>query len=232
MDEPNGDRSCAPTYLLSQFAKSEVTVALSGDGGDELFGGYTRYFIDSTEWPVLASPAAATHYYGKRLPVYAEAAHGAVIDAEHASAGVLFKTHQPLHALRALDFNRYLPGCVLSKMDRMSMQHSLEVRTPFLEPQLMDIARKLPAQYLMNSKLGKLVLREIAGRYLPREVALAPKRGFGMPKGVFAQNGKAIAEMLEEATPHCERVGMPRPPGNANAVWAYIVLGQWLRSVS
>jgi asparagine synthetase B (glutamine-hydrolysing) len=117
-------------------------------------------------------------------------------------------------------------------MDRMSMQHSLEVRTPFLEPQLMDIARKLPSQYLMNSKMGKLVLREIAARYLPREVALAPKRGFGMPKGVFSQNSRVIAEMFEEAAPHCERVGFPKPPNNFNAIWAYCVLGNWLRSVA
>jgi asparagine synthase (glutamine-hydrolysing) len=220
MDEPNGDRSCVPTYLLAGFAKQHVTVALSGDGGDELFGGYTRY---------AAAPASAGDYYSRCLPVYGlSAATQGEIDA----ADVLFRTHEPLHALRALDFNRYLPGCVLSKMDRMSMRHSLEVRTPFLEPQLMDIARKLPSQYLMNSKMGKLVLREIAARYLPKEVALAPKKGFGMPKGVFQQNGRAIEEMLEEAAPHCERVGMPKPPNNANARWAYIVLGQWLRSVA
>jgi asparagine synthetase B (glutamine-hydrolysing) len=121
---------------------------------------------------------------------------------------------------------------VLSKMDRMSMQHSLEVRTPYLSPDLLDIARKLPAAYLMNGQMGKLVLREIAGRYLPREVALAPKRGFGMPKGVFNGNARVMAEMYEDAKPHCDRVGMPTPPNNTNAIWAYVVLGQWLRSVA
>jgi asparagine synthase (glutamine-hydrolysing) len=234
MDEPNGDRSCVPTYLLAGFAKQHVTVALSGDGGDELFGGYGRYF----HWDAKTPPEfGADVYYRHLLPVYGPdepffLADTLPIHDEMASAATLFHTHEPLHALRALDFNRYLPGCVLSKMDRMSMQHSLEVRTPFLEPQLMDIARKLPSQYLMNSKMGKLVLREIAARYLPREVALAPKRGFGMPKGVFSQNSRVIAEMFEEAAPHCERVGFPKPPNNFNAIWAYCVLGNWLRSVA
>jgi asparagine synthase (glutamine-hydrolysing) len=221
MDEPNGDRSCVPTYLLAGFAKQFVTVALSGDGGDELFGGYGRYFGVCHD---------ATDYYSRFLSVY-----GIVdgIDDELDAADVLIDTHDDsLHALRALDFNRYLPGCVLPKMDRMAMQHSLEVRTPYLEPQLMEIARKLPAAYLMNGQMGKLVLREIAGRYLPRDVALAPKRGFGLPKGVFAQNGKAMAEMYEEAGPWCERVGFPKPPNNNNAIWDFIVLGQWLRSVA
>ncbi len=229
MDEPNGDRSCVPTYLLAGFAKQHVTVALSGDGGDELFGGYdARYSKFSTEDP-------AGFYYGQLLPVYGVGfgiEGGDVAADELKAANLLFETHHPLNAYRLLDFNRYLPGCVLSKMDRMSMQHSLEVRTPFLEPQIMDIARKLPAAYLMNGQMGKLVLREIAGRYLPRDVALAPKRGFGMPKSVFAGNTKLMAELYEDASPHCERVGMPKPPGNINAVWAYIVLGQWLRSVA
>jgi len=220
MDEPNGDRSCAPTYLLSQFAKSEVTVALSGDGGDELFGGYGRYFGDCRD---------GAEYYNHRLPVYANSYD---CPGEISSTDVLFRTYADhIHALRALDFNRYLPGCVLSKMDRMSMQHSLEVRTPFLEPTLLDIARKLPTAYVMNGDMGKLVLREIAGRYLPRDIALAPKRGFGMPKAVFEGNQRLMAELYEDAAPHCERVGMPKPPQNINAIWAFIVLGQWVRSL-
>jgi asparagine synthase (glutamine-hydrolysing) len=220
MDEPNGDRSCVPTYLLAGFAKQFVTVALSGDGGDELFAGYGRYFHPC---------ASARDYYDRLLPVYG-VRPGAM--AEITAAEPLWQTLPSLHALRALDFNRYLPGCVLPKMDRMAMQHSLEVRTPYLEPQLMEIARKLPAAYLMNPAMGKLVLREIAGRYLPRDVALAPKRGFGMPKGVFSQNAKVMAEMYEEAKPHCDRVGFPPPPNNTNAIWAFCVLGNWLRSVA
>jgi asparagine synthase (glutamine-hydrolysing) len=219
MDEPNGDRSCLPAYLLSGFVKQHVTVALSGDGGDELFGGYGRYFHECPE---------ARTYYDRLLPVYG------VQDAHHdeiASAKIAFQTHGSLHACRLLDFNRYLPGCVLSKMDRMAMRHSLEVRTPFLSPDVLEIARTLPAAYLMNAGMGKLVLREIASKYLPHDIVVAPKRGFGTPKSVFAANSNAMAEMYEDAVPHCARVAMPKPPNNINAIWAYIVLGQWLRSL-
>ena len=74
-----------------------------------------------------------------------------------------------------------MPGAVLAKVDRMSMQHSLEVRTPFLNVELARFAERLPEKVLADGEFSKRALREVAYRYLPRDLIDMPKRGFGLP---------------------------------------------------
>ena len=144
-----------------------------------------------------------------------------------------------IHGLRQMDFAYYMPGAVLAKVDRMSMRSSLETRTPFFHESVLNEAKALPTPYLLNSKMKKLVLREIAGRYLPREVALLPKKGFGMPASVFLNNVRAVQDEVNKAL---ETLKATRFFGgrlaalkamcrvdNINAIWAFIVLGQWTR---
>ena len=90
-----------------------------------------------------------------------------------------------LNALRELDANTYLPGAVLAKVDRMSMQHSLEVRTPFLSIDVAKFAADLAADDCYARGQGKLVLKRVASRYLPAEWLARPKRGFGLPPHVW-----------------------------------------------
>lgn len=90
-----------------------------------------------------------------------------------------------LNVLRELDANTYLPGAVLAKVDRMSMQHSLEVRTPFLGIDVAKFAAELAADDCYASGQGKLVLKRVASRYLPAEWLARPKRGFGLPPHVW-----------------------------------------------
>jgi asparagine synthase (glutamine-hydrolysing) len=145
-----------------------------------------------------------------------------------------------IHGLRQLDFAYYLPGAVLAKVDRMSMRSSLETRTPFFHHAVLGEAKTLPTQYCVNSKMAKLVLREIAGRYLPREVALLPKKGFGMPASVFLNNVKAVHAEMGKAfetlkatrffSGRTKALNVMSKVDNINAIWAFIVLGQWARS--
>lgn len=208
MDEPNGDRSCVPALLVSTLARESAVVALSGDGADELFGGYSRY---------AARCDNVAAYYSKLLPVGGtEWAPGFVQSLES-----LFPHRESINVLRQIDFNHYLPG-VLAKMDRTSMQVGLEVRTPYLSPDLLDFSRRLPTQYLMRNGMGKLVLRELAAKYVDRELAGLPKTGFGMPKSVFEGNSKLIQEQIEE-------YGIKSQP-NMNALWAMIVFHQWKKA--
>lgn len=208
LDEPNADSSCMPTYLLSKFAREHVTVALSGDGGDEMFAGYGRYFStldDSGARSAGWSPGDA--YYSDRILVstekHIEELFGAVpgglashlrrlrdeVDSD--SAAPLFCR------LRKTDVENYMPGAVLPKVDRMSMQHSLEVRTPFLNVELARFAERLPVSVLYRRAKGKLVLRELAYRYLPKERIDMPKQGFGIPMSRWGKEELlGVAEQL------------------------------------
>ncbi|WP_374377218.1 asparagine synthase (glutamine-hydrolyzing) [Dongia sp.] len=218
LDEPNGDRSCVPTYLLCKYAREQVTVALSGDGGDEMFAGYDRY--GSLATTVAANPGATPAaivdaYYNQFLPVFGfDAAIAAFPEAKSTlakgldHAQILFQHpgRSTVESIRQLDFATYMPGAVLAKVDRMSMRSSLEVRTPFFHPALLAESSRLPNAYSMQSggTLKKLVLREILARNLPeairRKVAIdTPKKGFGMPASVFLNNQAAVQQEMHRA---------------------------------
>ena len=194
LDEPNADSSCMPTYLLSQFARTKVTVAVSGDGGDEMFGGYGRYFTTLDENRDQLSSGrgwrAGQAYYSSRILVsteehleelFGEVPSGLRDHLENAREQ-LNQPSSPLACrLRRTDVDNYMPGAVLPKVDRMSMRHSLEVRTPFLNTELARFAEKLPEDLLYAKNRGKLLLRELAYRHLPRKLIDLPKQGFGIP---------------------------------------------------
>lgn len=222
-DEPNGDRSCVPARLVSSCAREFVVVALSGDGADELFGGYSRYAVHCGN---------AEEYYRRLLPVGGpEWAPGFVQSLES-----LFTHRESIHALRQIDFNHYLPG-VLAKMDRTSMQVGLEVRTPYLSPDLLDFSRRLPTQYLIGN-IGKLILRQLAAKYIDRELASLPKKGFGMPKSVFEGNSRTIIQACREASETIMNLDLDpeiktkvlQSNKSMNELWAIIVFGQWAKS--
>lgn len=195
LDEPNADSSCLPTYILSQFARERVTVAVSGDGGDEMFGGYNRYFLTLEEVAKLQCNSLPIEtlgkiYYSGKILVYTEEDLERLLG--YLPIGfqkILREIRAPLRTtaepilfhLRKTDIENYMPGAVLPKVDRMSMQHSLEVRTPYLSMEIAKFANRLPLDYLCQNGKGKLILREVAYKYLPKELIDLPKKGFGLP---------------------------------------------------
>jgi asparagine synthase (glutamine-hydrolysing) len=256
LDEPNADSSCLPTYLLSAFARRHVTVAMSGDGGDEMFGGYGRYFATLDEFNrrsngELPGWQPGNVYFGNRILVSVEqhiqelfnavpsglAKHLGRLRAELDDADEL------LCAMRRSDAENYMPGAVLPKVDRMSMQHSLEVRTPFLTAEVARFAERLPDSVLVQGGRGKLVLRELAYRYLPRELIDLPKQGFGLPMSDWARTsllGVAGAMLESEDSRLREALGpnaiarfmtRQRTPGQFSTyqVWALAMLESWFR---
>lgn len=208
LDQPNGDSSCLPTYLLSEFTRRHVTVALSGDGGDELFGGYGRYrdTLNELNDPELLKrnhgfdPATATPadlYFSLRWHIWLPAqaaqllgempkATAARIDAWRA---LLNDASEPVtHRMRTIDAQLYMPGAVLAKVDRMSMQHSLEVRCPMLDVEFAETAMGLSEEDCWAPPaMTKKILKEIASDYLPEDWMNRSKKGFGLPANAWAQ---------------------------------------------
>ncbi len=251
LDEPNGDTSCLPVWLLSGFTRERVTVALSGDGGDELFGGYNRYFdtlAEDADRPSGWTPGRA--YLSDRILVTPEAQlaelFGAVPEGLSqdlaAERRFLDNADRPLiHRLRELDARHYLPGAVLPKVDRMSMQHSLEVRAPLLGLEVAHFAARLAAEDCVQAGQGKRVLKRVAERWVPRDWLDRKKRGFGLPmdgwgKAVLLPEAVSLLTAPEARLPHW----IARPALNAflaaqersfnpYRIWALFVLETWLR---
>jgi asparagine synthase (glutamine-hydrolysing) len=221
-DQPFGDSSAIPTYLLNEVARRHVTVALSGDGGDELFGGYERFaaglavdrvlrvphLIRNTgERLVGALPADAVRGRVGRIQRFATSVEEGmpwaylewisyVPDAwrrrllnmpddwardDYAQRWLASSGAQPLDRLLSLNIETYLLDDLLVKMDRMSMAHGLEVRSPFLDTALVEFASHLAPGLKVRGLSLKRVLKRAVADLLPNEILARPKRGFGVP---------------------------------------------------
>ena len=221
-DQPFGDSSAIPTYLLNEFTGREVTVALSGDGGDELFAGYERFSAGLAASRFRALPPSARGLINRTLALASADALGGRVGSlrrfgESAARGlpdayqewlVFFSEDRrrrllaepddwalrdyadvwqssagadTLDRLLNLNLRTYLLDDLLVKADRMSMAHGLEVRSPFLDTQLLDVALRLPAGHHVRGFARKRVLKGAVADLLPREIVTRRKRGFGVP---------------------------------------------------
>jgi asparagine synthase (glutamine-hydrolysing) len=216
--EPFADSSALPTHYLAQQTAASVKVALSGDGGDELFGGYDRYramnyAIPAPLRPLLRAAAALTpgshpKSAGARFKRYAAvmdlpphrryAAYTALFDLQEIAwlqygnshtRDLIAETYQrllrprdPVQAALATDRVKYLPEDLMTKVDRASMLHGLEVRSPFLDHELVQLAAGLTTRQLLNGR-SKGMLRQAFGADLPASVFNRPKMGFAVPIG-------------------------------------------------
>jgi asparagine synthase (glutamine-hydrolysing) len=245
-DEPFADYSQIPSYLVARLARQKVTVALSGDGGDELFGGYDHYVKNLRDWQSqqtvwqhcptavrrglaglmmnlgqggrrmvgpkdLADPSAAwlrakfakklrkLEKRGKRILPYdsgaalhahlrarVDRADELVIGARLVPSGLTDSSRwaavpDPVLGMMFVDFVTYLADDILTKVDRASMGVSLEVRCPLLDPAIIEFAWSVPASMRIGPNGGKLILRNLLARYVPRELFERPKKGFNVP---------------------------------------------------
>jgi asparagine synthase (glutamine-hydrolysing) len=229
-DEPFGDSSMIPTYYVCQMARGEVTVALSGDGGDELFAGYSRYqrALEEPAWDRI--PAALRRGVlgpiAEALPIdtpgrnrlYAIAHHSSLMPgyglglypyikqwlystamksdtssgngsngrgSERAVAVAELEPLDVVSRLQWLDTLDYLPDDILTKVDRASMAHSLEVRAPLLDYTLVEFMARVPATLKLSGGVSKVLFRKLLAPYLPASVFSKRKQGFAVPKGAW-----------------------------------------------
>lgn len=280
LDEPLGDGSLLPTYLLSRFTRQHVTVALGGDGGDELFAGYdpfralkgaalyTKFVPKGVHEGIrlLASRLPVSHEnisldfkikrtlmglsYPPQLwnavwmsavepnemvalfrePCPEEEVYSEAIEAWDRCA-------QPNLVDRALQFwtNLYLQDGILAKVDRASMMCSLEARSPFLDLEVANLARRIPWQLKLRDGKTKWILKRALLPLLPREIVERPKKGFGMPIGRWLREGKFDFDH-QTAFPHlnvafAEQKHAQHMSGKADErlfLWCYWLLSRWL----
>lgn len=233
-DEPYADSSAIPTYRVCELAKKHVTVALSGDGGDENYIGYRRYnlfsmeeklrsafpekfresvfgflgdhypkldwaprvFRGKTTFQALARSSANAYLHG--VSIFPEEGRNWLFsdsfnrELQGYSSREVFARHlegkefsDPLRMVQYLDFKTYLPGDILTKVDRASMAHSLEVRVPFLDHKYVEWTAGLPTSVKLKGGIGKHVLKEALRPLLPKDVLFRKKMGFAVPIDVW-----------------------------------------------
>ena len=229
-DEPFGDSSALPSFFLMQLARQHVKVALSGDGGDELFAGYRRYVFHQREENLrrILPPAIRRSIFAGLSEVYprmdwaprilrarhtlrelsADSAMGYFrnvsvtedderaalftagfrrsLQGYHSSEVVSRHWSQacdddPVAVAQYVDLKTWLPGDILTKVDRTSMAVGLEARAPMLDHRFVEWALSLPRRMKIANGSGKLVLKRAFERLVPREVLYRPKQGFSVP---------------------------------------------------
>jgi asparagine synthase (glutamine-hydrolysing) len=211
MGQPFGDSSVLPTYWVSKAVRQSATVALSGDGGDELFIGYDRYvvaprLVQYWRWmqgvplsPLYrAHPKSFLHKVARLRDMARDfsslglAAMESIFNVRQISELIGHKYQNPraclrysdpILGLRDYDLWSYLPNDLLRKVDTASMSCGLEVRCPFLDRDLARAALSAPIEQLMPGGQRKGLLRQIARKYLPKEIVDRPKMGFAIPIG-------------------------------------------------
>ena len=275
MDEPSGDPSAVALYFLSREAARQVRVVVSGEGADELFGGYCIYCEPNALHLYQKLPEQLRRKIARmasRLPNMRGRSFlirgGMTLEERFIGNANLFTaqerkkllncktraiTPQELLAgdyadaghldeasrMQYIDLLHWLPGDILQKADRMSMAHSLELRVPYLDREVFEVARRLPARYKQKGQVSKYLFRKVARRHLPAASSERRKLGFPIPLGHFLTsetgseavrkafdspaarkffNRDALEELLEGAG--CQR-------GNTNrklwAVYAFLV---------
>ena len=230
IDDPIADSSMLPTWLLSSFAREQVTVALGGDGADELFAGYDPFkALRYARWlprpfaAVLGSVAGrlpVSHAYmsfdfklkrlvrgvrqpdALRLPVwmapvdpsrfdelFSGPIHADELYSEAIEAWERSTSDDDVDRATCFFVDLYLQDNILVKIDRASMWQSLEVRSPFLDVDMVDFASRLPAALKLHGRRGKWLLRRLAERLLPADIVHRRKQGFALPVGRWLADG-------------------------------------------
>lgn len=272
VDDPLADASLVPTHQLSRFAREHVTVALSGDGGDELFYGYPTFLADgpgriaaallprflserllprAVSWLPASERNMSLHFQVERFvrglrhdrlhrhfawlgSFSPEAAHSMVLPDGAVAArrddpfpdvdawGATCAGWPAFPALSALYARLYLADGVLVKVDRASMGVALEVRSPFLDTEMVDLALSLPARWSLHGRTTKALVRRMLRGRVPDAILDRPKKGFGIPIARWLRTD--LKPLLEEhlSPARIAREGLLRPEAVAALVESHL----------
>jgi asparagine synthase (glutamine-hydrolysing) len=271
--EPFADSSAVPTFYVSERASREVKMVLSGDGGDELFGGYDSYAAVVRR--LSAADRSAAGGLRAAMARWMRPAPARGVQRLHDGSRTLFSDAQirallpgielpdrvrpPAAALpgegaltrfQAEDFKLYLHDDVLTKVDRMSMANSLEVRVPLLDHELVELAFSVPENLKVRADAGtvttKYLLKRSAERFLPCDLLHRRKQGFGVPiakwfsgalvgdlRARFEDPGNPVFGIVDRkgALDVLRPVLSGAPTGSPASAWALLMLDLWFHEV-
>jgi len=275
-DEPFADSSSYPTYLVSKIAREKVHTILSGDGGDELFCGYKRYFNCLATSRIQRIPPAIFELCRRCLPKYfrgytyctklsarfpqnyfefisyffgsemIEMLPPSLHDYYRQFRQDLLKRYlsgprgiSPMKRFQVFDLQWYLPGDILTKVDRCSMAVSLETRVPMLDHRLVELNFKINDSLKYDRIKGKTILRKILGRYFDNSFLNRPKMGFGIPLPHWFMNGSLDEDYFSAVDNVGDMLNRKYLTGLlelhkkgrvdlSSRLWNILVLGKWL----
>jgi asparagine synthase (glutamine-hydrolysing) len=286
-DGPFGDSSAIPTFLVSELARRQVTVALNGDGGDEVFAGYPRFqgamaaevvprplarlgravarrlpeprgyhhplrraqrFFGAAALPLLPRLREWTSVFGADLGRLLRPELRAAVGRLDFPAEVLAQAAggSALRRVLYVNFATYLPGDLLVKMDRTSMAHGLETRSPLLDTALIEYVAALPDRLKLRGTTTKWILKQAFADMVPAAILARPKRGFGVPLGAWFRGelrdylrdmltsptarARAYVEPAYVATLVDEHLAARHDHGHR--LWALLTFEVWLRAMT
>lgn len=217
-DEPHANPSNVPLYFLSEMTRKHVTVALSGEGADEVFGGNDTYMVTDKDKKYRKLPAGLRHaigkwalerpwFHGRKFLVknglapeeyyvgpafiFGEGEKDKVLQEKYLKGKTWKEIIAPIYEkvkdkdditkMKYCDFHLWLPEDLLLKADKMTMAHSIELRVPFLDKEVMNLAQTIPSNMESRDNTTKYILRKTANEVLPDEWATRPKWGFPVP---------------------------------------------------
>ncbi|MBL8571878.1 MAG: asparagine synthase (glutamine-hydrolyzing) [Phreatobacter sp.] len=238
MDDPAADYAIVPTWHLAKAARAAgLKVVLSGEGGDELFGGYGRYRAVMRPW-WLGGRAMRRRGNLQTLDILREPSRGWRDGVEAADVAARTDGRTRLQVAQALDSADWLSNDLLAKLDRCLMAHGIEGRTPFLDPVVADAAFRLPDGLKIRNGLGKWILRRWLAGALPASEPMARKRGFTVPVAtwILAEGARlgplvarqpGIAEIARPGT--IERLFTRGGKREGFAAWTLLFYALWHR---
>jgi asparagine synthase (glutamine-hydrolysing) len=208
LDDPTMDYAIIPSWFLARRARQDVKVVLTGEGGDEIFGGYPRYRQATLPWWRGGQTMWAGGSFDKvpvlrtRPAAWRDGIAAAEIRAAEGGRSTLA-------AAQALDMADWLPHDLLLKLDRCMMAHSVEGRTPFLDSGVMAAGYRLPDHMKLRRGMGKWILRKWLEKNQPAARPFAPKSGFTVPIGTWIKAQGTRLGPLVAAQPGVAEIAHP-----------------------
>ena len=236
-DEPFGDSSAIPTLLVSELASKDVKVVLSADGGDEIFGGYSKYSTSINAYRKInsipnfilklldASPDSLINQllnfslqrklnneHVKKLKKIIKSnslldlsmtlgknPQSDILNNEHKSIidTKIYNSLDDINKMLVFDYNNYLEGDILKKVDRATMYYSIEGREPLLDHRIFEFMAKIHPKYKLSKSLEKkYLLKKITHKYLPSKIMDRPKMGFRIPISSWIKSNKKLNQLV------------------------------------